>query len=103
MEFPLPAFLCGRSLSEVSDDERFRPVMITRAGQAKLVGPGVVGQEGDLVHFAVRTDALAEITAKLVRTTPAAGHPGAGAGEPAPGQGAGGRTSGEAGALGGGR
>ncbi len=105
VEFPLPAFLCGRSLAEVSDDERFRPVMITRAGQAKLVVPGVVGQEGDLVHFAVRTDALAEITAKLVRPKPPAFHPGEvpGGAAASVGPGAGGPTSGEAGPHGGGR
>ena len=39
--------------------------MITRGGQARLAGQGVVGQEGDIVHFAVRTEALAEINAKL--------------------------------------
>lgn len=105
VEFPLPAFLCGRSLSEVSDDERFRPVMVTRAGQAKLVVPGVVGQEGDLIHFAVRTDALAEITAKLVRAKSPTAHPGDDPGEAAaaPRSTVGGRPSGEPGPLVGGR
>ena len=90
VEFPLPGSLCGRPLSEVTESERFRPVMVTRGGQAKLVGPGVVGQEGDIVHFAVRTDALGEIAAKLARSTgPGPGGPG-GAGGPGTGSASGG-------------
>ena len=75
VELPLPEELCGRPLAEVTDSERYRPVMVTRGGQAKLVGPGVVGQEGDIVHFAVRTDALAELSAKFTQFT-GSGHPG---------------------------
>jgi hypothetical protein len=52
-------------VAELADGERYRPVMLTRGGQARLVGPGVVGQEGDIVHFAVRSDALGDINAKL--------------------------------------
>lgn len=79
VEFPLPASMCGRPLSEVAESEKFRPVMVTRGGQAKLVGPGVVGQEGDIVHFAVRSDAVAEIRAKLAHSPgPRRPHPGGG-------------------------
>ncbi len=65
VEYPLPELLCGRPLSELSDPDRYRPVMVTRGGRAKLAGPGVVGQEGDIVHFAVRTEALDAINARL--------------------------------------
>ncbi len=65
VEYPLPGALCGRPVSELADGERYRPVMVTRGGQARLVGPGVVGQEGDIVHFAVRSDALRDINSKL--------------------------------------
>ncbi len=65
VEYPLPESLCGRPLSELSDPDRYRPVMVTRGGRAKLAGPGVVGQEGDIVHFAVRTEALDAINARL--------------------------------------
>jgi trk system potassium uptake protein TrkA len=64
----LPEACCGRGLAELSDGDRFRPVMITRGGHARLVGPGTVGQEGDVLHFAVRTDArrdLEQLLAKL--------------------------------------
>lgn len=73
VEYPLPESLCGRPLSELSDPERYKPVMITRGGQARLAGPGVVGQEGDIVHFAVRTDALDAINAQLSSESDVAG------------------------------
>ena len=82
VEYPLPEALCGRPLSELSDPERFKPVMITRGGTARLAGPGMVGQEGDIVHFAVRTEALEAINAKLagggLPPVPAGGRGGAG-------------------------
>lgn len=65
VEYPLPEALCGRPFSELSEGDRYRPVMVTRGGQARLAGPGLVGQEGDIVHFAVRTEALEEINARL--------------------------------------
>ncbi len=70
VEFPLPGTLCGRPLAEVTDHERFQPVMITRGGQARLVGPGV-NRPGrwPIVHFVVRTDALPEVSAKLSAAT----------------------------------
>jgi trk system potassium uptake protein TrkA len=77
VEYPLPGALCGRPLSELTDGERYRPVMITRGGQARLAAPSLVGQEGDIVHFAVRTEALAEINAKLAANA-GAGSPPAG-------------------------
>ena len=76
VEFPLPDSLCGRGLSELADADRFRPVMITRAGTARLAGANMVGQEGDVVHFAVRTDAFGDLNRLLESTDPpAAGGP----------------------------
>ncbi|HWE56057.1 MAG TPA: TrkA family potassium uptake protein [Acidimicrobiales bacterium] len=71
VEYPLPGPLCGRPVTELGDGDRYRPIMVTRGGQARLVAPGVVGQEGDIVHFAVRSDALSEINAKLSSSAPA--------------------------------
>ena len=66
VEYPLPEELCGRPLSELAEADRYRPVMVTRGGRARLAGPGLVGQEGDIVHFAVRTEALDAIGARLL-------------------------------------
>ncbi|MGH9115590.1 MAG: potassium channel family protein [Acidimicrobiales bacterium] len=65
VEHLLPDSFCGRSLSELVDGDRYKPVMVTRGGQARISSPNLVGQEGDVVHFAVRTDALDALDAKL--------------------------------------
>ncbi|MGH9054586.1 MAG: potassium channel family protein [Acidimicrobiales bacterium] len=65
VEYLLPDSFCGRSLSELVDGDRYKPVMVTRGGQARISSPNLVGQEGDVVHFAVRTDALGALDAKL--------------------------------------
>ena len=65
VEYPLPDALCGRGMTELADGERYRPVSVTRGGQARLVGATMVGQEGDIVHFAVRTDALEDLNRRL--------------------------------------
>jgi Trk K+ transport system NAD-binding subunit len=61
----LPESLCGKPITELADGERFRPVMVTRGGRARLCAPGLVGQEGDIVHLAVREDALEEVNRRL--------------------------------------
>jgi trk system potassium uptake protein TrkA len=65
VEHPLPESYCGHSYGELTDGDRFRPVLVTRGGQARLVGTNLVGQEGDLVHFAVRTDAVGDLDRRL--------------------------------------
>jgi trk system potassium uptake protein TrkA len=66
VEFPLPESYCGHPVTELSDGERYHPVMVTRGGAARLADRGVVGQEGDVIHFAARTDALDDLQARLV-------------------------------------
>jgi trk system potassium uptake protein TrkA len=68
VEYPLPEKLCGHPLSELAEGDKWRPVMVTRGGQGRLATPGMIGQEGDVVHFAVRTDDLDEINARLSST-----------------------------------
>ena len=34
---------------------------LTRAGEARLCGPELLGQEGDILHLAVRSDAIDEL------------------------------------------
>ena len=65
VEYVLPDDLCGRSMADLGAGDRFRPVMVTRGGQARIVGPGLIGQEGDSVHFMVRTEAMDELAQQM--------------------------------------
>jgi trk system potassium uptake protein TrkA len=65
IERELPDTWAGRKLLELDEGERFRLVALTRSGQARLVTPSLVGQEGDILHLAVRTDAVEELRARL--------------------------------------
>jgi len=76
VEHLLPESFCGHSYAELTDGEQFQPILVTRGGQSRLVGPATVGQEGDLVHFAVRSDAVAHLDRRLAEGA----RPGGGAG-----------------------
>jgi trk system potassium uptake protein TrkA len=65
LERSLPDSWAGRKLSELDEGVRFRLVALTRAGEARLWGPELVGQEGDILHLAVRREAQAELEARL--------------------------------------
>jgi trk system potassium uptake protein len=65
IERALPDSWAGRKLSEMEENGRFRLVALTRGGQARLSGPEVVGQEGDVVHLIVRNDAREELEARM--------------------------------------
>jgi trk system potassium uptake protein TrkA len=73
VEHLLPESFCGHSYAELTEGDQFRPVLVTRGGQSRLVGPATVGQEGDLVHFAVRTSAAGELERRLADAGAAAG------------------------------
>lgn len=64
-EADLPLAYAGHSLKELDGGERFHPVLLTRGGQARLLTADVVGQEGDVLLFAVRSDALGELEDRL--------------------------------------
>jgi trk system potassium uptake protein TrkA len=57
VERDLPDAWAGRKLDELDGGDRFRLVAVSRAGTARLAGPGMVGQEGDLLHLMVRSEA----------------------------------------------
>jgi trk system potassium uptake protein TrkA len=65
LERALPDSWAGRKLSEVEEGTRFRLVALTRGGAARLCGPELVGQEGDILHLIVRREAQDELEARL--------------------------------------
>jgi trk system potassium uptake protein TrkA len=65
VERMLPANWAGRKLSELDEAERYRLVVLTRGGAARLASPELVGQEGDLLYMSVRRDARDELDSRL--------------------------------------
>ena len=61
IERALPDAWAGRKLNELEESGRFRLVAVSRGGQARLYGPELVGQEGDVLHLIVRHDAQEEL------------------------------------------
>jgi trk system potassium uptake protein TrkA len=68
VERDLPDSWAGRRLDELDRGERFRLVALSRAGSARLVAPGLVGQEGDILHLVVHAGARDELEALLSGT-----------------------------------
>ncbi len=66
VERALPDAWAGRKLSELEEPGLFRLVALTRAGQARLAGPELVGQEGDVLHLMVRHDAQTEMETRMI-------------------------------------
>ena len=71
VERALPGTWAGRKISELDEPDRFHAVVLTRGGQPRLIDPALVGQEGDVLHLAVRRDALTELDERL--NNPSAG------------------------------
>ena len=77
----LPEAFCGRATWSWRMRSGSGRSWSPEGGQARLAAPGLVGQEGDVVHFVVRSDAQADLE-RLLRRRP---------GRPGPGGVAGGR------------
>jgi trk system potassium uptake protein TrkA len=69
VERDLPLAWAGKDLTPLAGvgtaDDRYRLVAVTRAGEGKLAAPGMVGQEGDLLHLLVQDDAAPELEVLL--------------------------------------
>lgn len=65
IERDLPGDWAGHRLDPLAEGQRYRLVAITRAGEARLASPGLIGQEGDLLHLIIQKDATAELDVRL--------------------------------------
>ncbi len=65
VERAIPAAWCGQRLSNLGDGERARLVAVSRAGKATIAGSEVIGQEGDVLHLLVSSEAASHIEALL--------------------------------------
>ncbi len=75
VERALPDEWVGRHLVDLSEEGRFAPVLVTRAGEARMTVGGLVGQEGDVLLITVRRDALEDLESRLKSSQPRGGHP----------------------------
>ena len=64
LEVALPDQWCGHRLSGL-DGSGWRVVAVHRASGTKLASPELVGQEGDVLHVAVRKEASEALEARL--------------------------------------
>ncbi len=69
VERALPEEWAGRKLGELDEGDRFRLVALNRQGVGRLTTPGLVGQEGDILHLIARRDALEELEQRLHNPT----------------------------------
>lgn len=65
VERSLPDAWAGQRLSRLGRQGRFRVAAVTRAGLAQLVGPTLVGQEGDVLHILVARDQIDNLEDRL--------------------------------------
>jgi len=65
VERALPDQWVGRHIGGLIGGEEHTPVVVTRSGRARLATPELVGQEGDVVTFAVRASAVEELQRRL--------------------------------------
>ena len=66
VERPLPDAWAGRQLGGLDGGDHFRLVAITRAGQARLATPDLVGQDGDVLYLMARKESLDELDSRLI-------------------------------------
>ena len=65
VERPLPARWAGRPLAGLSVPGRITLISVTRSGSARLDCNELVGQDSDMLQFAVATSAVAELSELL--------------------------------------
>ncbi len=58
VERTLPTAWVGRNLEDLCVAERCRLASVSRSGQAYIARPGLIGQEGDILYLAVRSDSV---------------------------------------------
>jgi trk system potassium uptake protein TrkA len=73
VEREVPDNWAGQRLARLDLEGRIRVVAVSRAGSPRLTTRDVVGQEGDLLHIAVRKDDLDEFERRLGAGPEAAG------------------------------
>ncbi len=65
VEKALPDVWAGKRLSSLDRPDKCLVTAVTRAGESRMAGPHLVGQEGDILHVLVAKEHLEELDARL--------------------------------------
>ncbi len=65
VEFHLPPTWAGRKLGGLDEPGRYRVTAVARMGEARIVSPALLGQEGDVLMFMAAVDALDDLRHRL--------------------------------------
>lgn len=74
VERMLPDEWAGHKLAGLGETGRFRIAAVTRAGEARMAGPDLVGQEGDILHIMVTKEEMNALDARLAAGPEEGGH-----------------------------
>ncbi|MBW3611920.1 MAG: TrkA family potassium uptake protein [Actinobacteria bacterium] len=69
VEHDLPLAWAGRPLRDLDEAGRWRLAAVTRAGQALVPGPDLVGQEGDVLLFSAAVGQISALEKRLAGGT----------------------------------
>lgn len=73
VERTVPDSWAGHRLAGLGEAGKFRIAAVTRAGEARMAGPDLVGQEGDVLHVMVAKEDMDALEARLA-AGPDGGH-----------------------------
>ena len=65
VEKALPDVWAGKKLARLGEPKQFRVTAVTRAGEARMAGPDLVGQEGDILHVMVAKEHIEALEDRL--------------------------------------
>ncbi|HSH59540.1 MAG TPA: TrkA family potassium uptake protein [Acidimicrobiales bacterium] len=65
VEKALPPIWAGKKLARLGEPAQFRVTAVTRSGEARMAGPDMIGQEGDILHVIVTKEHLEVLDARL--------------------------------------
>jgi trk system potassium uptake protein TrkA len=65
VERTVPPGWAGQKLAGLLESDRFHVISLTRGSEVRLLSGDLVAQEGDILHLAVRKEALDELEEKL--------------------------------------
>ena len=74
VERDLPSAWAGRPLADLDEPGSFMVAAVTRLGTARVPEPGLIGQDGDVLHFTVDVAALDALQARLSGEDAVLGH-----------------------------